>query len=197
MTRRIATDWSRWWSTTPAKRTCVYCGAARTAAVFLHRQAAMFDTMRKVFRKSSDLARDERQPAPPTQIRRALRELGMVWISAHSPQGTGRVERGFGTAQDRLVNGLRVAGARTLEETNRYLQSEFVSCARPPRMRQSEFLTLSSMHPGRLDTRLACSPGTAHGNFKTDFSCEQTAKLADILFGFGGLATFVILQNLL
>jgi hypothetical protein len=38
----------------------------------------------------------------------------------------GRVERSFGTAQDRLVKGLRVAGVKTLEEANRYLETEFL-----------------------------------------------------------------------
>ena len=89
-------------------------------------KAAMFHTTPKVYRKSTDLSRDERQPAPPTQIGRALRELGIVWIAAHSPQAKGRIERSFGTAQDRLVKGLRVAAARTLEQANRYLQQEFV-----------------------------------------------------------------------
>ena len=42
---------------------------------------------------------------PPTQIGRGLRELGIAWIAAHSPQAKGRVERNFGTAQDRLVKG--------------------------------------------------------------------------------------------
>jgi hypothetical protein len=49
-----------------------------------------------------------------------------VWIAAHSPQAKGRVERSFGTARGRLVKGLRVAGARTLEEANRYLEEEFL-----------------------------------------------------------------------
>jgi len=51
---------------------------------------------------------------PPTQIGRALRELGIAWIAAHSPQAKGRVERSFQTAQDRLVKGLRVAGGAVL-----------------------------------------------------------------------------------
>lgn len=63
---------------------------------------------------------------PPTQIGRALRELGIVWIAAHSPQAKGRVERSFQTAQDRLVKGLRVAGVKTLAEANRYLEQEFL-----------------------------------------------------------------------
>ena len=39
-------------------------------------------------------------------------------LAAHSPQAKGRVERNFGTAQDRLVKGLRVAGVKTLEAAN-------------------------------------------------------------------------------
>src|ERR1700729_2816227 len=89
-------------------------------------KAAMFHTTPKVYRKSTDLSRDERQPAPPTQIGRALRELGIVWIAAHSPQAKGRVERSFQTAQDRLVKGLRVAEAKTLEQANAYLEAEFL-----------------------------------------------------------------------
>ena len=61
-----------------------------------------------------------------TQIGRALEELGIEWIAAHSPQAKGRIERCFGTLQDRLVKGLRVAGARTLQEANAYLEGEFL-----------------------------------------------------------------------
>lgn len=63
---------------------------------------------------------------PPTQIGRALQELTITWIPAHSPQAKGRVERGFCTAQDRLVKGLRVAGASSLEQANAYLEKEFL-----------------------------------------------------------------------
>ena len=63
---------------------------------------------------------------PPTQIGRALRELGITWIAAHSPQAKGRIERSFGTAQDRLVKGLRIASAATMDEANRYLEREFL-----------------------------------------------------------------------
>lgn len=64
---------------------------------------------------------------PPTQIGRALRELGIAWIAAHSPQAKGRVERNFGTAQDRLVKGMRVAGVKTIEEANRYLAEDYLA----------------------------------------------------------------------
>ena len=74
--------------------------------------------------KKNHTGRDE--PLPPTQIGRALQELGIGWIAAHSPQAKGRVERSFETAQDRLVKGLRIADAKTLEEANAYLESEYL-----------------------------------------------------------------------
>jgi transposase len=76
--------------------------------------------------KRGETADTDLQVLPPTQIGRALQELGIAWIPAHSPQAKGRVERGFGTMQDRLVKGLRVAGAKTLEDANAYLASEFL-----------------------------------------------------------------------
>ncbi|MGH7869258.1 MAG: ISNCY family transposase [Candidatus Dormibacteraceae bacterium] len=60
-----------------------------------------------------------------TQIGRALRELGIGWIPAHSPQAKGRVERSFRTDQDRLVKQLRLAGIRTLEAANAFLETEY------------------------------------------------------------------------
>ena len=75
-------------------------------------KASLFRTAPKVPRDQKQLPRDERDPLPPTQIGRALQELGIVWIAAHSPQAKGRVERSFSTAQDRLVKGLRVAGGQ-------------------------------------------------------------------------------------
>jgi transposase len=87
-------------------------------------KASLFQTAEKAPRYA-EVAGD-RPELPPTQIGRALRELSIVWIAAHSPQAKGRVERSFQTAQDRLVKGLRIAGATTLEEANRYLDEEFM-----------------------------------------------------------------------
>lgn len=56
-----------------------------------------------------------------TQWSRALAELGITQIFAHSPQAKGRVERANGTFQDRLVAELRLAGASTMEEANQVL----------------------------------------------------------------------------
>jgi transposase len=65
------------------------------------------------------------QPAL-TQFGRALRELGIEWIAAHSPQAKGRIERLFKTLQDRLVKEMRLAGIETLEQANRFLEITFL-----------------------------------------------------------------------
>ena len=88
-------------------------------------KAGMFQVAVKTKRQEQREGRD-RPEMPPTQIARALGELGVVWIPAHSPQAKGRVERQFLTAQDRLVKGMRVAGVRTVEEANAYLESEYL-----------------------------------------------------------------------
>jgi biotin operon repressor len=88
-------------------------------------KAAIFQTAEKTKRDGSRLGKS-REELPPTQLGRALQELAIPWIAAHSPQAKGRVERGFLTAQDRLVKGLRVAGVTTLEGANHYLETEFL-----------------------------------------------------------------------
>jgi hypothetical protein len=60
-----------------------------------------------------------------TQVRRALRELEIGFIAAHSPQAKGRVERSHGVDQDRLIKELRLRGISTIEEANRFLESEY------------------------------------------------------------------------
>jgi transposase len=96
------------------------------------RPLAFYTDKASLFRTAEKRKRDEpgvdKDPVemPPTQIGRALQELGITWIAAHSPQAKGRVERNFGTAQDRLVKGMRVAGVKTLEEANKYLEESYL-----------------------------------------------------------------------
>ncbi len=96
----------------------------RMGAVYTDK-GSLFHTTEKKRRGEEGEGRDPR-PMPPTQIGRALEELGIGQILAHSPQAKGRVERSFDTAQDRLVKELRVAGARTLKEGNRVLEEVFL-----------------------------------------------------------------------
>jgi len=64
--------------------------------------------------------------APLTQFGRALRELGITHILAHSPEAKGRVERANGTFQDRLVSELRLSEASNITEANLVLR-DFLS----------------------------------------------------------------------
>ena len=61
-----------------------------------------------------------------TQFEKAMTELGVTTISAHSPQAKGRVERVNQTLQDRLVKELRLLGISDRETANRYLKEVFV-----------------------------------------------------------------------
>ncbi len=71
-------------------------------------------------------SKTERQAADRlTQLGRGLRELGIGWIPAQSPQAKGRVERSFRTDQDRLVKDLRLAKITTLETANAFLAQEY------------------------------------------------------------------------
>lgn len=58
----------------------------------------------------------------PTQFGRALNQLGVTYIAAHSPQAKGRIERLWGVFQDRLCSELRLAQASDLHAANRVLQ---------------------------------------------------------------------------
>ncbi len=58
---------------------------------------------------------------PTTEVGRGLEELGVTLIPAGSPQAKGRIERLWGTFQDRLVSELRLAGAKTKEQAQAVL----------------------------------------------------------------------------
>ena len=62
----------------------------------------------------------------PTQVGRALRQLGIELIPAYSPEARGRSERMFGTLQKRLPQELRLAGVTTMEAANTFLREHFI-----------------------------------------------------------------------
>lgn len=63
----------------------------------------------------------------PTQVGRAMKELGVQMIPAYSPQARGRSERSFGTWQGRLPQELRLAGITMAEEANTFLRERYVA----------------------------------------------------------------------
>ncbi|MFA6316600.1 MAG: ISNCY family transposase [Elusimicrobiota bacterium] len=83
------------------------------------------DSIYKVNRQA-DLDEQLRDEQPMTQFTRAMDELGIGVICAHSPQAKGRVERGFKTHQHRLVRELRLAGVSSMEEGNRFLDQDYL-----------------------------------------------------------------------
>jgi len=62
----------------------------------------------------------------PTQVGRALAQLGIEHIAAYSPEARGRSERAFGTLQDRLVKELALAGITTVEAANRFIRDVYL-----------------------------------------------------------------------
>lgn len=93
----------------------------------------------------------------PTQVGRALEELGSGSIAAHSPQAKGRIERLWRSFQDRLRSELRLAGACTLAEANAVLERFLVAYnrqfARPARRSGKVYRRLDR----RLDLDYICS----------------------------------------
>ena len=71
--------------------------------------------------RHSIFTKHDREDPNPTQFERALLQLGIESICAHSPQAKGRVERLFQTLQDRLCKAMRVAGIDNMEQANAWL----------------------------------------------------------------------------
>ena len=88
---------------------------------------ALYSDLHGIFQRSPrerDTLEEELAGARPlTQFGRALQELGIRPIFALSPQAKGRIERLWGTFQDRLVAELRLAGASALPEANQFLET--------------------------------------------------------------------------
>jgi len=83
------------------------------------------DSMFTVPPRKGESEQERKRADRLTQLGRSLRELGIGWIPAFSPQAKGRVERSFLTAQDRLVKQLRLAKVANLETANAFLEKEY------------------------------------------------------------------------
>jgi hypothetical protein len=90
-------------------------------SIYSDRDSVFFVSTRKDREEAFDLGRPRE-----TQFGRLLRELGTTLIPASSPQAKGRVERLWGTFQDRLFHELRLEKIVTIEAANRYLSASFL-----------------------------------------------------------------------
>jgi helix-turn-helix protein len=92
------------------------------------RPVAHYTDKNSIFRtvRRADLEEQLQGRQAQSQFGRILKELGIQWIAAHSPQAKGRIERLFATLQDRLVKEMRLAEIATIEEANRFLEMRFL-----------------------------------------------------------------------
>jgi hypothetical protein len=89
---------------------------------------AVYADKASIYRTTRDATVDESLSDEPlaTQFGRAMQELGVELILAHSPQAKGRVERRNAVFQDRLVKALRLKKISDLESANAFLEEEFL-----------------------------------------------------------------------
>ena len=82
---------------------------------------------RSVYVDRHSIYRDEDHPEKPTQFGRAMKELNVELILAHSPQAKGRVERRHAVFQDRLVKELRLRNTSDMDQANAFLERFFLA----------------------------------------------------------------------
>ena len=87
------------------------------------RPMCLYTDKHGVFRVNLPSASESSQ----TQFARAMEELDIKMIQAHSPQAKGRVERANRTLQDRLAKRFKLNKIKTIEEANKYLQDEYIA----------------------------------------------------------------------
>lgn len=117
-------------------------------------------------------------PKVLTQFERAMKDLDIHVIHAYSPQAKGRIERLFGTLQDRLIKELRLEKISTVAEANEFLQKKFI-----PNF-NAKFAVVAEMK-GDLHRRLT-RIDTA--NLETIFSEQNTRKVNnDFTISFKGI----------
>ncbi len=115
----------------------------------------------------------------PTQVGRALAQLGIGHIAAYSPEARGRSERAFRTLQDRLPKELRLAGMTTVAAANVWLAEHDIAqhnaaFAVTPEQEGTGFVAASRRGMARIPVR----PGGASGRQRQHRGLAPTA-LAD------------------
>lgn len=103
---------------------------------------------------------------PQSQFGQLTRRLDVQLIAAHSPQAKGRIERLWGTLQDRLVKALREAGASTLDQANQVLATYLP--------KHNQRFASAAQQPGS-----ACRPLPATGDLDRLFSFHYTRRVAN------------------
>jgi ribosomal protein S16 len=93
-----------------------FCEHSLPMSLYTDRGAHYFHTT-----KAGEIDRKQ-----PTQVGRALEQLGVEHIGAYSPQARGRSERAFATLQDRLVKELALAGITSSDKANAFIREVYL-----------------------------------------------------------------------
>lgn len=118
-----------------------------------------------------------------SQFERAMEELGVHVIHAHSPQAKGRVERLFKTLQDRLVKELRLAAINSIEESNRFLDKYLIKHNRKFAVVASEKGDMHRKAPQEIDLkRVLCKK--KERTVRNDYTISHDGKLYQIMESF-------------
>ena len=110
------------------ENTCFLLASAKTYLATHGRPIAFYvdkDSIYKINRQAT-IEEQLRDNQPMSQFSRAMEQLGIEMIFAHSPQAKGRVERSFATHQDRLVKELRLANISDIASANSFLQTVYI-----------------------------------------------------------------------
>ncbi len=120
---------------------------------------------------------------PMSQFERALKELGVEVIHAYSPQAKGRIERLFGTLQDRLVKEMRLRGIKTKEEANEFLKGYLPVYNKKFRVRAAKESNLHVKLPRSfdLDKHLCVKTGRTVRNDNTISHKGKLYQIKDIV----------------
>ena len=117
---------------------------------------------------------------PLSEVGRAMKELAVEVIHAHSPQAKGRVERLFKTLQDRLVKEMRLVNIGTIEEANRFLGEFLVKYNQRFAVAPKERVDLHQKVPKGLNLDKILCIRTPRA-LRNDFTVAHDRKLYQVL----------------
>jgi len=114
-----------------------------------------------------------------SQFERSLQELGVTVIHAYSPQAKGRVERLFGTFQDRVIKEMRLAGVRNKDEGNAFLQTYLPDYNRRYRVSPAKDTDMHRRFKGHRELDRILSIRTSRA-LRNDFTIAHDKRLYQI-----------------
>ena len=133
----------------------------------------------KVTAKKQTLEEQLADIQPMSHFEKSLAELGVVVIHAGSPQAKGRIERQFGTFQDRVVKEMRLAGVTNIAEGNVFLDTYLLEYNRmfARKAAQKANFHRPVVNKRALDSILAIK--TPHA-LRNDFTITHNKKLYQV-----------------